>query len=224
MPRRVRTVIPGMAYHVINRAAQRIRLFSDPSDYETFLNVIALVQKQTPCRLLSFCLMPNHWHLLFWPETEEELPIFMQKLTAIHGTKWRGYRKSVGLGPVYQGRYKSFPVQNNFHFLSVARYIERNALRANLVTEAQQWRWSSLAMREGRTSKYGIELAEWPVACPVDWLLIVNKPQSQPELDALRRSVNKGTPFGDSVWQLETSRRLGKGKEGGRSFFSEKGT
>jgi putative transposase len=88
--------------------------------------------------------MPNHWHLLLWPERDGELAAFMQRLTITHVRRWQEHRGYAGLGHVYQGRYKSFPVESDEHFWVVARYIERNALRASLVLRAEEWRWSSL--------------------------------------------------------------------------------
>jgi putative transposase len=93
------------------------------------------------------------------------------------------------------------------HLLLVLRYVERNALRANLVTRAQDWIWGSLWRREnGRGLSI---LSDWPTPRPADWLDFVNEPQSPEELDALRRSVIRGCPFGDDAWQQKTAAELG---------------
>ena len=105
-----------------------------------------------------------------------------------------------------------FPVQEDAHFLTVARYIERNALRANLVARAQDWRWSSLWRRVGcggDASRVPLPLAVWPVQQPMDWLTWVNEPQTQSELEALRTAIAKGRPFGQPDWQQMMSERLG---------------
>lgn len=92
-------------------------------------------------------------------------------------------------GPVYQGRFKSFPVQTDAHFLTVARYVERNALRAKLVARAEDWQLSSLWRRDQRDDKLTTWLRDWPVERPRDWLARVNRPQSASELESLRTSV-----------------------------------
>ena len=97
--------------------------------------------------------MPNHWHLLLWPEGDGDLATFMQRLTITHVRRWQQHRGYVGLGHVYQGRYKSFPVESDAHFWVVARYVERNALRADLVLRAEEWRWSSLWRRDRGTKR-----------------------------------------------------------------------
>ena len=121
--------------------------------------------------------------------------------------RWHTHYHTLGSGHVYQGRCKSFQVQEDEHFYQVVRYVERNALRANLVQRAEDWRWSSLWRRQRPDAEPLIPLADWPLALPPDWLEIVNRPQSAGELEALRRSVNRDAPYGDSAWQRATAAR-----------------
>ena len=114
---------------------------------------------------------------------------------------------TLGSGHVYQGRFKSFQVQENEHFYHVVRYVERNALRANLVQHAEDWRWSSLWRRQHPDAKPIIPLADWPLPLPPDWLEIVNRPQTEAELEAVRRSVNRDAPYGNPAWQRATAAR-----------------
>ena len=108
---------------------------------------------------------------------------------------------------MWQGRFKAFPIQHDAHLLQVMRYVERNALRANLVNRAEDWRWGSLAWRyNGHSVSF---LVVPPVPLPDDWLDRVNVPESTVELTALRCSVNRGAPFGDTVWAEETAANLG---------------
>jgi putative transposase len=109
---------------------------------------------------------------------------------------------------LYQGRFKSFPIQEDGHLLDVIRYVERNPLRANLVERAEQWRWSSLWRRERGSEKERSILAEWPVPCPNDWVEQVNRAETPAELEALRRSASRGTPYGQATWVVETARVL----------------
>lgn len=106
----------------------------------------------------------------------------------------------MGTGHLYQGRYKSFPVETDAHFYQVARYVERNALRANLVKKAEDWRWSSLWRRLRGSREEKMLLSDWPLDFPMNWHQIVNEPQTEAELEALRRSVYRGLPFGGEIW------------------------
>jgi hypothetical protein len=87
-------------------------------------------------RILAYCLMPNHWHFVLWPYDDGDLAAFMHRLTTTHVRRWHLHRHSVGAGHLYQGTFKSFPVQSDAHLLTVCRYVERNPVRARLVDRA----------------------------------------------------------------------------------------
>ena len=118
----------GMVFHVLNRGVARMQLFEKAADYQAFEQVLRDTLDQSPMRICAYAVMPNHWHLLLWPECDGELAAFMQRLTITHVRRWQEHRGYAGLGHVYQGRYKSFPVESDEHFWVVARYVERNAL------------------------------------------------------------------------------------------------
>ena len=199
----------GMVFHVLNRANARATIFEKPEDYAAFERVLQEALNRVDMRVLSYCLMPNHWHLVLWPRRDGDLSKFMGWLTLTHTQRWHAHHHTVGTGHLYQGRFKSFPVQNDEHFLTVCRYVERNGLRANLTPRAEEWRWSSLWHRRQRDEFAQRVLSEWPVPCPRQWLQLVNQPQTDAEVFALRRSVNRGAPFGDSDWTERIVKRLG---------------
>jgi putative transposase len=186
-----------------------MRLFAKDADYAAFERILEQTLETRPMRVAAYCLMPNHWHLVLWPERTGDLAAFMQKLTITHARNWQEHRHRVGYGHLYQGRYKSFPVEGDEHFYQLVRYVERNALRAGLVERADQWRWSSLWRRMHGTPEQQALLSKWPVPLPRDWLRYVNRPQSQAELDALRRSVQRGQPYGGDRWAKATAKKLG---------------
>jgi putative transposase len=153
--------------------------------------------------------MPNHWHLVLWPDADGTLGRFMTWLTLTHTQRWHARRASAGSGHLYQGRYKAFLVEADGHLLTVCRYVERNPLRARLVRRAEAWRWSSLWRRErGRGHDL---LSEWPVARPEDWGELVNRAQTPAELEALRAAAQRGRPFGTGPWLDEMVRRFDLG-------------
>jgi putative transposase len=212
MPRAQRLTPGGFVFHVLNRGVGRRRIFHEDEDYAAFERVMAYALDAEPVDLLAYCLMPNHWHLLLRPREDGRLGRFMQRLTMTHTRRWQEHYHQVGYGHLYQGRFKSFPVQEDAHFLTVARYIERNALRAGLATQAQAWRWSSLWRRVGPggdPSRPPLPLAVWPVEQSSDWLTWVNEPQTQAEVEAVRQSVTRGRPFGEPTWRRGTITELG---------------
>jgi putative transposase len=147
VPRRPRIATGGYVYHALNRAVGRSTIFEKDDDYAAFEAVLEEAREQVDTRLLAFSVMPNHWHLVLWPREDGDLSDYMGWLTNTHTRRWHLAHGTVGTGPLYQGRFKSFPIQEDEHFFTVCRYVERNALRANLVTSAEQWRWSSLWQR-----------------------------------------------------------------------------
>jgi putative transposase len=210
MGRPLRTSVGGYVYHALNRGNGRQTVFCKDGDYEAFLRILAQAQSHVPgLRLLAYCLMPNHWHLVLWPRADGELSDYMHWLTLTHTQRWHAHYDNVGGGHLYQGRFKSFPVEADDHYLTLSRYVERNALRASLVDRAEQWRWGSLAQRQGLGSPDAPMLHAGPVAWPRNWLTLVNQPQTESELLALRRCVERGQPFGGESWIKKTAARLG---------------
>jgi putative transposase len=208
MPRAARIAPGGMIFHVLNRGVGQMQLFSRDADYVAFEAIICKTLETCPMRIVSYCLMPNHWHFVLWPQHDGELAAFMQKLTTTHVQNWQAHRRRVGYGHVYQGRFKSFPVESDEHFYQVVRYVERNPLRANLAPRAEDWRYCSLSRRLHGSADERILLSDWPLPLPPSWLQYVNQPQSEAELAAIRRSVQHGHPFGGEGWAQETVQRL----------------
>jgi putative transposase len=209
MPRRLRNAIGGTVFHVLNRAVGRGTLFEDEADFLAMERVIERTHKRLPMRILSYCLMNNHWHMVVWPKHDGDLSEFMRLLTVTHTQRWHAHHHSSGTGPLYQGRFKSFPVQTDGHVLTVCRYVERNSVRANMVESAGEWLWSSPGKRrQGRIPGWLMPMDIWPVEVPSEWSRWVNRAESAAELEALRRSVKRGCPFGDDRWQERTARKL----------------
>jgi putative transposase len=209
MPRPLRAAEGGLIYHTLNRANARSTLFDTDEDYAAFERALAQAVTRHEMRLLAYCVLPNHFHLLLWPRADGDLSRFMRWLTVTHTQRWHAHHRTSGSGHLYQGRYKSFPVQSDEHFLTVCRYVEWNALRAGLVERAQDWRWGSLWARRARGDPDRPTLAPWPVDRPRDWTVRVNRAFRPQEEEAVRRSIQRGQPFGSESWQAEVAVRLG---------------
>ena len=140
MPRTARLAPGGIVYHVLNRANGRLRLFKKDEDFEGFERVLLEAHRRVPIRILSWCLMSNHWHFVLWPKSDGELTRFMRWLTLTHAQRWKHSHDAVGHGHLYQGRFKSFPIEQDEHLLTVLRYVERNPVRAGAAKRAENWR------------------------------------------------------------------------------------
>jgi putative transposase len=212
MPRAPRITVPGIPYHVLNRANGGMPLFQNAGDFQAFERILSAARERTPMRILAYCLMPNHWHLVLWPGPGADLSSFVGWLTLTHTQRWHAAHGTTGTGHVYQGRFKSLPVESDGHLIAVCRYVERNPLRAGLVDRAEKWRWGSLwrRLREGEGA--AVLLSPWPLERPSDWIERVNQPQSEAELSDLRRAIARGRPYGGQRWIAYASTHLGLGQ------------
>jgi putative transposase len=205
MGRTARASQGGFVYHVLNRGNGRADVFHNDDDYAAFVTLMQEAHEKVPMRLVGYCLMTNHFHLVLWPHGDGDLSRWMQWLMTAHVRRYHLYYKRSG--HVWQGRFKAFPIQDDEHYLTVLRYVERNPLRANLVEQSQDWEWSSLNPTQ-RSGPVGL-LSEGPVAKPAEWTRFVNGVETEAELTALRHSVSRRTPFGDPNWQNTTATQLG---------------
>jgi putative transposase len=201
----------GLVYHVLNRANARVRIFKKSKDYEAFEGVLGEAVARVRMRLLAYCVMPSHWHLVLWPRADGDLSRFVGWLTLTHTQRWHANRESVGSGHVYQGRFKSFLVEEDEHFLTVCRYVEGNPLRAGMCGRVEQWRWSSYWRTVCGDEEAKRLLWAWPVERPADWRRRVNRAQAQGEVERLRRAAVRGQPFGGPDWIEAIVKRFGLG-------------
>src|SRR4051812_5063754 len=211
MPRSARKSVGGVIYHVLNRGNGRQRLFHTAGDYDAFVVLLAEVKKAVPGILvLAYCLMPNHFHLVLLPRRDGDLSRFMQRLLTAHVRRHFAHRRArdralklsdrarrrpspsdrdsdradadTSGGHLYQGRFKSFPVQaGDLHLLTLLRYVESNPLRGQrpLARWPAAWRWTSFAARAAG-NRDGL-LDEWPIDVPRNWAALVSEPMEDRE-------------------------------------------
>ena len=198
MPRPLRQIPDNSVQHVLNRGNRRAAIFHQEADYERFTNLLADASERVPMRLLAFCLMPNHWHLVVWVKRGDQLSAYMQWLASLHVQQHHRTYGTRGLGHLYQARYRNFIVEHESYLYSVLRYVEANARTGNLVQRAQDWRWSSAA-RVGSADGRAL-LSDWPAPRPRNWIDYLTNGIPKEELLRLRESARRGTPYGSDSW------------------------
>jgi putative transposase len=196
-------LVGDLCYHVINRGNARATVYHDENDYRAFLTLMKLASERVPMRVLAYCLMPNHFHLVLWSYTDGDISRWMHWLLTAHTKRHHRLRRTSGR--IWQGRFKAFPIQQDRHLLTVMRYVERNPLRANLVETAADWDWSSI----GRSHTTHRLTTPAPVTKPDNWIDVVDKPHTQAEIDSLRRCAAANMPFGNASWTRSTAEHLG---------------
>ncbi len=223
MARSLRVEVGGEVYHCLNRSVCRHTIFHKPEDYQLFENILEEVCDITTVDILGYTVMSNHWHLVIRPKNDGDLSNFMKRLTVTHTQRHRVKTHTIGEGPVYQGRYKSFLVQEDQHLLTVLRYVERNPLTAKLVTTATDWKYSSLYRRYKGTVDEQRILTPWPTVEPSQYLQLLQQPLTPKEYEKISLARDKGVPFGSDTYVLDmverhnlqsTQRERGRPKQG----------
>jgi putative transposase len=205
MPRISRGVVSGLPYHVLSRGNGGQRVFRKQADYDAFIKLLREAKDKYEVKLLAYCLMPNHFHLVIIPQEAEDLSSFMQWLLTSHVRRYhRHYQSS---GHVWQGRFRSFLIQKDVHLLAVLRYVEANPVRAGLKGSAREWNWSSHREAIG-LERLGLR-DKAPMAPLPDWREFVDTPLARSELDGLRESVIRQRPYGEARWQIRMCRQMG---------------
>jgi putative transposase len=209
MPRTARQCPGGYAYHIWNRAAGRLRLFKKDQDYLAFERTLVEAHQRHPLDLLDWCLMPNHWHFVVLPRRDGQVTAFVRWLTHAHAMRAITHRRVLGMGPLYQGRFKSLPVERDEHLRTLLSYVQRNPVRAGLVKHAAAWRWGGQWVRRRGPAELKSILAPWPLAGPRQWGRWVDRPQTPAQLEAIRVCIRRSRPLGPERWTRQTAAALG---------------
>jgi putative transposase len=197
-----------MCYHAMNRGNQRGTIYHDEHDYRAFEDLMRLANERLPMRILAWCLMPNHFHVVLWPYEDGDLGHWMHWLLTTHVQRHR--RRHGTDGRIWRGRFKAVPVQQDDHLFVVMRYVERNPLAANLVARAHEWSWSSLRARmPGAGAAARALLSTSPTPIPADWFDLVEQALAAKELEDLQTGLRRARPYGDAAWTRGTAERLG---------------
>lgn len=153
MPRVGRAVVPGYPHHIIQRGHNKQDVFSGPGDFEYYLATLATFKETYGVKVYAFCLMSNHVHLILQPgENAAGLGQLMKRLA---GRQTRLFNRQEGRsGTLWESRYKSSPIETDAYLLACCRYVELNPVRAGMVANPADYRWSSYAQRIGDGSLY----------------------------------------------------------------------
>ena len=206
MARLARVVAPGLPHHVTQRGNRRQEVFFGDDDYEAYKALVAEHCAGAGVAVWAYCLMPNHVHLILVPSDEDGL-------RAALGEAHRRYTRAVNFregwrGYLWQGRFASF-VMDERHLLAAARYVELNPVRAGLVKQARQWRWSS-ARAHLKGADDGLATVAPLLELAGDWKTFLAGGLEAAELDAIRAHERSGRPLGSDAFLEGLEARLGR--------------
>jgi putative transposase len=200
MPRQSRIDLADHIYHVLNRANGRMLIFNEEADYLLFEELLTEAKALTDMRIISYVIMPNHFHLVLQPRSDGDVARFMHWLLSTHTRRVHALTNTIGTGHLYQGRYKSFLVENDEYLITLIKYVERNPVRATLVSECQDWRWGSAWRRCFGTQEEQDLLCPSPTPMPTQYIKWINTPDNEHHIGQIRNAIKRGVPYGKDVW------------------------
>jgi putative transposase len=208
MPRTARIVIPGVPHHVTQRGDHRMTIFHNDDDYQKFLQMLYEYANKHGLKILSYCLMPNHIHIICIPITETTLEeVFKPLLMRYAQYRNRTQRTS---GHVWQQRFYSCPMDVP-HLWTGMRYAERNPIRAGLVSRAEDYPWSSAAAHCGlRKDPLLSAVPESYLLGVPDWSAWLAEPEDSLLLKKIRKNTLIGRPLGNDHFIQDLENRLGQ--------------
>ena len=217
MPRIARNVIADIPYHIIHRGNNRQKIFFCVGDYKYFLSLLEEAKKKYKCRLYSYVLMSNHIHLLLEsPQVTENLAKYI-KLIAQKYTQYinKIYKRT---GALWEGRFKSSLVSKDNYLLACSRYIEMNPVRANIVKDPKDYRWSSyrykIGQKEGETfldlDPLYMDLGRDKIERQRYYQEWFKKSIPTQEWDLIRKTINKSGIFGSTQFKEKMEKLLGR--------------
>lgn len=200
-------MLPGVACHVTQRGVDRRPTFTVDDDRQTYLRLLRENLEDAQVRILGWCLMSNHVHVVAVPQQENSLSILFRRL---HGRYAQYYNARWGrTGHLWQNRFFACALGPG-HLWAALAYVERNPVRAGIVQEAVQYRWSSApAHMSGRDSDSVLDLEWWRREAPDNWGAVLGQ-DDEPNALALRSCTHAGRPFGPDSWVAELGERFGR--------------
>ena len=213
-----RVVAPGFPHHITQRGNRRQQTFFSDDDYQAYLGLMHEWCAHYQVDIWGYCLMPNHVHLIAIPSSEESLALAI-------GEAHRRYTRRVNFreqwrGHLWQDRFASY-VMDQYYLLSCVRYIEMNPVRARLVSNPAEWRWSSARAHLDGHDDDLVRAAALLEIVNTDWAEFLSAEMTTGEVTAMRKHERTGRPLGDPAFLERVENSLGRvlrrGKPGPKS-------
>ncbi len=209
MARQARVVISGLPHHITQWGNNREDVFFVDADRLAYLRLLCEQCEKHGVRVLGYCLMTNHIHLVATPAREDSLNLAMgrthflyaQYINRLHGRS----------GHLWQGRFQSCPM-DGAHAAAAMRYVERNPVRAKISRVPWTYRWSSAAAHIGRPDPaHLLDVEAWNDLIPrINWKRMLTDGDDKETLAALRLNTQTGRPLASDSFLNKLERKLGR--------------
>jgi putative transposase len=207
MARLSRVVIPGVPHHVTQRGNGRQQTFFEPGDYALYLDLLAAAAARAQAEIWSYCLMPNHVHIILTPSDEAGLSRTFGELHRRYTGYVNARRRTTG--HLWQGRFGSVAMDET-HLVSALRYVALNPVRARLVERAQDWPWSSTRALIAGVDDHVVSVAPALERVGNFTAFLDEDFDEALTFGPLRRAESVGRPVGAAAWLAEMEARTGR--------------
>lgn len=198
----------GYVYHIVGRGMKPKPMFLTDEDYQEFDTVLVQAVDRFEPRLLAYCVLPKHWHLVMTPRKDGDLSKFMAWLTTTHSARWHTKLRRAGTGGLYKRRFLAFPVQDDLKLLDVLRFVESHPLRSGLVESLSDWQWSSVWRRVHEKNRSSPLLSSPPVPLLQNWCEQLRVAMPTETLERISHCIQRSCPYGEAGWVEKTAVRL----------------
>lgn len=216
MPRYPRAFLPNVALHIVQRGHDRQPVFIQDSDYQFFLRNLADVKKDLNIRVLSYCLMTNHVHLVLMPGKDVKAVSNLMRVLAARQTR-RVNKLERRSGTLWEGRFKASLVATDEYLLTCCRYVDLNPVRAAIVDVPEAYKWSGYRDRAGIEEDSVLDehtifesLGKSPTKRALAYRQFVKMGTSNRELSAIRRAIQRNQVTGSTRFKSEVEARIGR--------------
>lgn len=187
MPRKPRIVKTGLPHHIIQRGVRRMNVFHKPNDYAFYLDLLKEWSAQAQLDIWAYCLMSNHIHLVAVPHTPDSLRLALSQTNRRYASMVN--KREGATGHLWEGRFKSYPIEDDPYLLSVVRYVERNPVDARIVSAPAQYRWSSAPAHVTGGNREENLLNDEPLRQLIpDWTYYLNEIEHPEILNKIKKS------------------------------------
>jgi putative transposase len=208
MSRKARVVVPNCPHHLIQRGHNRSVLFVEKEDYQRYLSELFRLKDKFECRVSTYTLMTNHTHLIVNPGSD---PTRLGKLMRDLSSSYSRYinRRERRRSSIWDGRFKSSPIQSERYLLACSRYIELNPVRAQLVAKPEDYVWSSYRAKLGLEVSDDLDFDDfYQELGPSKYQEWMNLSIPKHEWNLIRRAVQLCQSTGNKLFTEEIKRRI----------------
>lgn len=206
MPRSARIIHPGIPHHVTQRGVRRMQTFFLEEDYHLYKRMLGIFSSRANTKVVAWCLMPNHVHLVLIPEDEDGLRATLAPLHRTYAEEIN--RRENWTGHLWQSRYASFPLDEVYAVVA-ARYTELNPVRAGLVQRPEDYAWSS-ARAHLTGAADGVTNLSASRAITDDWWALLNSGLDEFSLSAIRKHETNCLPLGSETFIGDLEEHYGR--------------